>query len=259
MIVRKEQNGQMILIGQTDHSRLVGQIAAHWGNARFATPKPYDSVVRAATFHDFGWLRYETSPITLEDGETPEFRKLPFDPANLEAYQWCNDWMSDIDAYSGLIVSLHRTGLWRRRYDTINHPTNSARVNHPAIETFVERNEAQQAKVRTAYDQDELWTNYWLLQVWDLLGLYFCCEEPCEDHIDPVPLTYGAAKSDGIRMTLKPLGPRKVQFDPYPFVEKGFRLQLGSKRLPKIKYADQDEFRRAYFRAPTEMIEFEIV
>ncbi len=259
MIVRKQHDGQLILIGQTDHSRLVGQIAAHWGNNRFEAPKPYDSVVRAATFHDFGWLRYETSPITLADGETPEFRKLPFSQAQLDGYQWCADWMTDIDPYSGLIVNMHRTGLWRRRYDTINHPDTSARSLQPEIEGYIERNEKRQAEERTAFDRDQVWTNYWLLQVWDLLGLYFCCAEPGEDYIDPVPLKYGSAKSDGIRLTLKPLAARKVQFEPYPFAQKGIRLQLGSKRLPQIRYADQDAFRRAYFQAPIELMEFDIV
>jgi len=76
MIIRKNPNGALTLIGQTDHSRFVGQLAAHWGNGEFETPKPYDSVVRAATFHDYGWLRYETSrpsriatvPIGYADG-----------------------------------------------------------------------------------------------------------------------------------------------------------------------------------------------
>src|SRR3972149_4635030 len=70
MIIRNDPNGGLILVGQTDHSRFVGQLAAHWGNAHFETPRPYDSVVRAATFHDYGWLRYETSPlINPESGE----------------------------------------------------------------------------------------------------------------------------------------------------------------------------------------------
>ena len=48
MIVRKQPNGELILIGQTDHSRFVGQLAAHWGNNEFAAPEPFDSMVRAA-------------------------------------------------------------------------------------------------------------------------------------------------------------------------------------------------------------------
>jgi len=63
MIIRKDPSGALTLIGQTDHSRFVGQLAAHWGSRDFEAPKPYDAVVRAATFHDYSWLRYETSPL----------------------------------------------------------------------------------------------------------------------------------------------------------------------------------------------------
>ena len=47
MIIHDASNGHLTLITQTDHSNLVGELAAHWGNADFAAPEPYDSVVRA--------------------------------------------------------------------------------------------------------------------------------------------------------------------------------------------------------------------
>ena len=78
MIIRKDPSGALTLIGQTDHSRFVGQLAAHWGSRDFEAPKPYDAVVRAATFHDYGWLRYETSPlIRPETGEPYSFLQVP--------------------------------------------------------------------------------------------------------------------------------------------------------------------------------------
>src|SRR5215469_15724583 len=182
MIVRKEANGQLLLIGQTDHSRLVGQLAAHWGNDRFATPRPYDSVARAAAFHDYGWLRYETAPVINEQsGETPEFRQVTTDAAQLASYQWCIDWMSAIDPYAGLLVGMHRTGLWRARYGTISHPQNASRKLGAEIEQFIATNEARQKHDETSLAAAGLHTNYHLLQVWDLLGLYFCCQDPCDD------------------------------------------------------------------------------
>src|SRR5205809_7430805 len=88
MIVRKEGNDELILIGQTDHSRLVGQLAAHWGNDTFAVPQPYTSMVRAATFHDYGWLRYETTPlIHPETGEHYQFLQVQLVPTQLAAYK----------------------------------------------------------------------------------------------------------------------------------------------------------------------------
>jgi hypothetical protein len=259
MIVRKEPDGTLLLIGQTDHSRLVGQLAAHWGNARFAAPEPYDSVVRAAVYHDYGWLRYETSPV-LDDksGETPDFRQVG--NTQLEAFQWCVDWMTGIDRYSGLIVSMHRTGLWQSRYGTIAYPTGyNPRKLGPEIEAFIARHETWQEEERAKRDAAQVWTNYRLLQVWDLLGLYFCCQEPCEDRIDPVPQAFSDSKTDGVRLTMNPLAPRKVAFDPFPFDAKGIHVQLSCKRLPQTTYADLDAFRHAYFKAPAELMDFELV
>jgi len=259
MIVRKEADGTLLLIGQTEHSRLVGQFAAHWGNARFAAPQPYDSVVRAAVYHDYGWLGYETSPVLDEkSGETPDFRHVG--GRQLANYQWCVDWMTGIDRYSGLIVSMHRTGLWKSRYGTIAYPSAyNPRALGPEIEEFIARHEAWQETERQNRDAAEVWTNYRLLQVWDLLGLYFCCQEPCEDRIEPVPQAQSASMTEGVRLNLNPLTPRKVALDPYPFGTRPVHVQLSSRRLPKTQYPDLAAFRRAYFQAPVELMDFELV
>ncbi len=260
MIVRKEADGEVLLIGQTDHSRLVGQLGAHWGNSQFATPHPYDSVARAAAFHDYGWLRYETAPIRNEaTGETPSFRDIPTTAAQLEAYAWCSDWLLAADPYAGLLVNMHRTGLWRGRYDAIKHPSMSIRNLSPPIEAFITAAEDQQARARQSHDTQELWTNYRLLQVWDLLGLYFACQAPYEDYIDPVPVSYAGDRLDGVRMSLTPVGDNKVRFDPFPFGTRPCALQLSYRRLPQAHYPDDLSFRRAYFQAPLNVMTFELV
>jgi hypothetical protein len=71
MIVRDAPDGSLILIGQTDHAKLSGQCAAHWGNEKFARPRPYEAVVRAAMFHDSGWYDYEASPTIAADTGRP--------------------------------------------------------------------------------------------------------------------------------------------------------------------------------------------
>ena len=259
MIVRKTADGQLLLIGQTDHSRLVGQLGAHWGNERFAVPRPYDSVARAAAFHDYGWLRYETAPIIDDAGETPEFRQVPGSAAQLASYQWCADWMRAIDPYAGLLVGMHRTGLWRARYDTISHPGMSIRALGADVEKFIETNEARQHQAEKSFDPVELRTNYHLLQVWDLLGLYFCCQDPYDDYIEPVPLGYDGNKDNTVRLSMHPLSARRVAFEPFPFGARGCEVQLAYRRLPKIRYADLEDFRRAYFQARVEVMNFELV
>jgi hypothetical protein len=48
MIIQNQPDGSLIMIGQSDHSRLSGVFAAHWGNDSFKRPEPFESVVRAA-------------------------------------------------------------------------------------------------------------------------------------------------------------------------------------------------------------------
>jgi Protein of unknown function (DUF3891) len=259
MIVRKAADGAMILIAQTDHSRLVGEFGAHWGNDRFATPRPYEAMARAAAFHDFGWLRYETAPLyDAVTNTTPKFYGAPTTAAQLESYQWCIDGLLAADPYASLIVSMHRTGLWRGRYDTIRHPEHPIPPFLPAsILEFIERNEARQARERAAIDEVEIRTNYHLLQVWDQLGLYFTCQDPFSEYIDPVPTGYGEGAP--VRMTMTPLSVGRVAFKPYPFDRRPLRVQVMQRRLPPGGFADTAAFRQAYFQAQLELLEFELV
>jgi hypothetical protein len=262
MIIRKGPNDGLTLIGQTDHSRFVGQLAAHWGNGEFETPTPYDSVVRAATFHDYGWLRYETSPlINPESGEPYPFLQVPMTPQQLGSYQWSLDWMADIDPYSGLVVSMHRTGLWQGRYGTIKYPAGRYNLTKlsPEVQALIAHNEAWQNQQRATLDAKNVWTNYRLMQVWDLLGLYFCCGEPCEDYIEPVPVSYAGADDEGVKLTLKPAGPGRVTFDPYPFDVRPCKVQLSYKTVPRSRYDDVESFRKAWFQAEVGLFEFELV
>lgn len=261
MIVRTQPDGQLLLIAQTDHSKLAGQFAAHWGNERFAALRPYDSVVRAATFHDYGYLRYETAPAFDErSGETPSFRDIPANEQRLEEYQWCFDWLLAGDPYAAYLVSMHRTGLWRGRYDAIRHPGHMIRPLRPEVEAFIARNEARRAETLRAssWDADEIRINYRLLQTWDLLSLYFGCDEPYEEYIEPVPTSYRDRDGEGVRMTLAPRSRTRVGIDPFPFDVDPCRFQLVARRMPKSTFEDAEDFRRAYAQAPLEILEYEV-
>ena len=104
MIVREGADGSLLLIGQTDHAKLSGQCAAHWGNKDFARPKPYEAVVRAAMFHDSGWYNYEANPtIAAETGKPLNFMQVTWGKPQRRAFEWAIDWMTRIDPYSGLL------------------------------------------------------------------------------------------------------------------------------------------------------------
>jgi hypothetical protein len=60
-------------------------------------------------------------------------------------------------------------------------------------------------------------------------------------------------------MSMQALTPRRVAFDPFPFDARGLHVQLSSKRLAAAKYPDVAAFRKAYFQAPVELIDYELV
>src|SRR6185369_15614947 len=259
MIIRDPVDGETLVVGQTDHSRLVGQLAAHWGNAEVARPEPWESVVRAAVYHDYGWLSYEASPLVdAESGDPYRFLGLPLEQRQLESYQWCIDWMAKIDLYSALIISRHRTGLWKARYGSMQHPRGKYDLHKldPRIVRLIERNEAWQEETLKSLDErarESFPANYRLMQVWDLLGLYFCCQEPYDDYVEPVPTSYGESSEAGLRLTMSAVGGQKVAFDPYPFDVRPCHVQLTCKRLPSRSFPSSEAFKRAYFQAGTQV------
>ncbi|MFZ2061677.1 MAG: DUF3891 family protein [Candidatus Binatus sp.] len=260
MILRGNRENKSVLVAQTDHSQLVGQMASHWGNNLFDSPKPYDSVVRGAIYHDYAWLLYETSPRIDPSSHQPYgFLQLPLGKSQLAAYQWLLDWMNNQDPYSALLMSRHRTGLWKARYETIKYPKGyNLSKPSPEIAEFIERNEQWQEKIKAGFDADTFDFNYRLLQVWDLLGLYFCCHEVGEDYIDPVPVSYSKAPKEGVRMKMTPLSTTKVKFDPYPFDVNPVKIQLRYKLVEPGPFEDDLAFRKAYFQAANELIEYEL-
>jgi len=257
MIVRDGPDGSLILIAQTDHAKLSGQCAAHWGNDSFARPKPYEAVVRAAMFHDSGWYDYEASPsIAAETGRPLNFLQVAWGKPQRRAFEWAIDWMTRIDPYSGLLVSKHRTGLQRGRYDKVAHPKFFNAQNLPEDnEDFLARNEAAQAEEMRKYDPTEFWTNYQLLQAFDLMSLFLCNKDVVDDYIEPVATSYDS-KSPPVRLALKTLEENMIEVDPYPFDQRLLHVQLLRRQLARNTFTDQAAFREAYFKAKPEAVEF---
>jgi hypothetical protein len=257
MIVREGADGELILIAQTDHAKVSGQCAAHWGNGTFARPEPNEAVVRAAMFHDSGWYDYEASPTVAADSGRPlNFMQVPWGKPQRQAFEWAIEWMSRIDPYSGLLLSKHRTGLQRGRYGKVAHPKFFNTQNLPEDnENFLARNEEAQAAQLRSYDESEFWTNYQLLQAFDLISLFLCNKDAVDDYIEPVPTSY-SERTAPVRLALKSLGPSRIEIDPFPFDINELRVQLIRRRLRQSTFANPGEFREAYFKATPEALDF---
>jgi hypothetical protein len=184
--------------------------------------------------------------------------QVPLDRTQLDAFQWAIDWLTGIDAYAGLLINKHRTGLWRGRYGAITHPAHAYAPHlSPTVESFITDNEARQKAQEQGLDPTELRVNYQLLQFWDLLSLYFCVRPPYQQFVEPVPKGYRAG--EGVRLDLTPLGDGRVAIDPYPFDLPLLPISIPYRRLPTAKFGDEAAFRAAYFQALPQFMRFELV
>jgi hypothetical protein len=58
---------------------------------------------------------------------------------------------------------------------------------------------------------------------------------------------------------MTPLDATTVAIDPYPFDTPALRIAVPARRLSQSSFESQDAFRKAYFRAQLELLEFHLV
>jgi hypothetical protein len=254
MLVRDVGDAWQLVL-QPHHADLCGQLARAWGGDGFARPHPLDAVVRAATRHDDGWAVWERRPRLDPDGNPQSFFTVPV-PVHLAFYRAAVDVVLDEDRYAGLLVSMHMSGLYRARYGVMPTPgmtlEGEARAQAEAFATQEEERQAALARELGVPD-DERWTNYALLQVLDVVSLYFGLadvEAGTDGAVEGAP----TADSGRTRIAISPLGPWRVRFDPFPFLDSPTELTLARRLLPKRTWAGDEAFRRDFDAAPVETV-----
>ncbi len=287
MIVTRE-DGALRLVDQVEHGRVAGVLAAAWGNASIARPAPFEPVLLAATHHDEGW-RSRDARLLFDDERGRPLHFVDVDAAeHVRLYRDGVRTVTTADAYAGLLVGMHWTGLYRGRWQ---RPGGAPRVGR----TEQDR-ELQDRVVRTeqrrwvdardqAWDQQEprsafetrLWHNYDLLQLWDLLSLHLVVTPrlPPEVHGPPVPWgpqvrsvdheagdvllpAVGARPGgDPLRVTASVRTAGELRLDPFPFAAP-LGVEMEHVMLPD-RGCSQAETRSRFRRAPRETRSWRLV
>jgi hypothetical protein len=266
MIARDLEDGESIMLTQEMHAELSAQFAARWGNEHVSSLSPEPTMLRAAALHDTHFRETETDlPIDVAAGRPYGHREAPFSQAHLDALAANVEWVGARDAYAGLLVSMHHTGLAQNRYGVINswHNDYGASVKkremRAEVAQLVGALEQDQAHTRRKLvaaglaSEDEISVNFRLLQTFDLLSLYFCRDgydggrlKPA--HIEPVPLSYRTA--DNASLAIEPRGANTVRISPWPFAEPRFSISVLGRLMKRTPGASQESCRAAYLRAP---------
>lgn len=274
MIIAETPN-EFRFVTQPDHADLAGAFADRWGNDRFERPTPTASMAIAAYHHDTGWEAYDRRPHLHDDGRPVDFREMP--PATwIPLYDAGIDAVVELDAYAGLLVSMHGAGLRNQRYGL----SPSWPETPSEYRGFVEEQEALQARLAgglreagrlSAADEallsalhesgsgdgneSRLWRNYALLQAWDTLSLAFClsAEPPGIEDISQVPVADGAETTLSIRRV-----ENGFTLEPYPFDTAPLAVSVPVRTVEKGSFDGEAELLRAYYRDGCERVDIEL-
>lgn len=271
MVIRELKDGRCYVSLQEDHAELAAQFAAHWGNGRFSRLRPYETMVFATTYHDSGYREWEGKPpMNIEKGRPYAHREdIPsFEDVELSAYAKNVEWLTAQDAYAGLLVSMHRTGLWHNRYNIFTEPAGRLRERSLPVQNAKKEMEAGQEKLKQALGagradfEYELAYNYMALQIFDLLSLYFCCdgyagEEDFKEYtIAPVRVSYESKET--VRLTIRPNGAGSVIIDPYPFDSTPLKFSARARIVAPPKERTESACVDAYQKAARQMVTFQV-
>ena len=271
MVIRELTDGRCYVSTQEDHAELSAQFAAHWGNERFSKLRPFETMIFATTFHDSGYREFEGNPpINTAKGRPYAHREeVPsFEAVELAAYAKNVEWVRSHDPYAGLLVSLHRTGLWQNRYDVFSEPAMRARQRSAEVLAAKKELETEQERAkkdlaaRSRHFTNELEYNYRALQIFDLLSLYFCCDGYGSDgafkeyKIAPVRVSYDSDET--VELRVLPNGANSLRFSPYPFDVSPLVIAVRARIMTLEGGRSESAGLEAYQKAPRQLLTFEM-
>jgi hypothetical protein len=268
MMVCPYDDARLLLILQTDHSRIAGWLAARWGNDRFARLRPYASMVLAAQEHDSGWWEWEIKPSVNEQGYPSDYIgsiKHLGQGVWLDLYRGVIERLANRDPYAAYFVSMHGEALLTQGMGLL--PSMPDYRSDSAVQNFIAEQKAPRdrwlAQLRTdpAFapwtEESHLWTNFKLMEVFDQFAQFVCNRYPFNSQARkngptkqlsnvPVPVADGAPDAT---LTIDVQNEYEAIVRPYPFDISPLPLSFEGRLLPNRSYTRQDDFLENFYSA----------
>jgi hypothetical protein len=264
-MIRRQVGNEFHLFTQNDHALLAGEMAAHFGNARFTSLDPCDHATRAVSLHDCGWPLHDDRPGLNSAGLPLHVFETPLDVA-LKVWQATTDLVARDNQpdYTQLLVSLHVLGL--SGYAASNAHTRFEvfelnKFQHRQIE--IQERLRQRLSLSTEIPlklglavetrhppEEKLRRNHTILQAMDRLSLDLLCSDVVFPKIENVLPRPGAAP---VTLTFKRTGPDSMKVTPWPFGPDAFNSEIPYRRVPAEPYLSPEHFQDTYNAAPPEL------
>jgi hypothetical protein len=266
MMVSRYDESRLLLVLQVDHSRVAGLFAAHWGNQDFAKLRPYVSMVLAAQEHDTGWWDWEIKPTVDAQGYPTDYigsiRKLG-KGVWLGFYRNGIERLAQRDSYAAYNVSMHGEGLLTQGMGLLPY------MPDYTVDAEVRDYIAQQAAFRKELlplmrgnaewsefsSEEQLWTNFKYMEVFDQLAQYVCNRYPFNstertngpsNQLSNTPVPVGPGEKDTIlRVDVRDESHALIK--PYPFDVNPLMVSFPGRLIANRPYRTQEEFLRDFY------------
>jgi hypothetical protein len=277
MMVCPYDGTRLLIILQTDHSRIAGLLAAHWGNDQFARLKPYASMVLAAQEHDSGWWDWEIKPSLNEQGYPSDYIgsiKHLGQGVWLGLYRHAIERLAARDLYAAYFVSMHGEALLTQGMGLL--PSMPDYRNDPAVQTFIAEQKAPRsrwlAQLQTGdlpselIDESHLWTNFKLMEVFDQFAQFVCNRYPFNSQarksgptnkLSDIPVPVADGKPD-VTLTIDVKNEREAIVSPYPFDVAPLPVSFEGRLVPNRSYSNQEEFLEDFYKAERIVINYSL-
>jgi len=261
-VIVREEGEDLVLVRQSDHALLSGWLAAAWGAPPWAAPEPYLSSVVAARLHDLAWTTFDEALPCRADGRPYAFSEVARS-VSTRLYAQGLDAVQAIDAYAGLLASLHFSGFFTSHWGWSHRgrPQSLDGDEEDAIRGFLEREDERQRRLRDRLGVDQvrdrqLMCNYLWLQLWDRISLDVCRHGFTGWSAD-YPATPAGRREDAetvrLHVELEPDG--VCRLDPYPLLPHPFRARIPAVRVPTALLGDGATLRRAWRAGGADAVE----
>ena len=271
-MIRIETETGWLLIEHREHARLAGRLAAHWGNAEFASPEPRADILMAVDRHDDAWTERDAVPFLTRQGRPGAFSQElvgtygAFEETHLADYLAVRGRATEAVAahspYAAIIVSMHTFDLLTGNADLRGLTDSEKALRRKFLDGQLQR---QVELIDTLSTREELNEDlapgqvlraFEFLQACDSLSLAICARVP-----GPTTLRHRHLRRDETfaELVCTPLGGDTYRIAPYPFDRDELVLEAPFRSVTGKTFADVAAFRAAYAAAPTGLLRVKVV
>jgi len=264
-MIRREWNGDFIVIAQPEHARLSGSLAEHWGGGGFVRPEPWSEVLLATYEHDGGWQEWEERPTLDADNLLVNFNRTTVEVSIENFRRGVRKLYDKGRPYAAALVGRHAYNV----YELILRLRSPGPDDRAKIESYVFELESEQERIfgeltgkpefKRAVTKEAFYRNARFVTALDLLSLILCNGWTHLDHLEGVPI--GEDTIGEVGVTWGPGGPEgmRLQLTPWPYHRDSLEESVQGRRIPGRPFDSEEDLRVALREAPPFELTFRVI